>query len=280
MIFFPCNFNKIEIVERVIEGQTVSIKYESKKSADVNKLVTKISYVQSTAAKYYVKAKALFLQEMYREAIPHFLSCIMIERQNIKAYLELAEAYRCLDEFEKSVDVLERAKAIAPENPQVYLYLGISYNLAQVHSLAIENLQKSINLDSNNPNAKLQLAIAHELCEEYEMALKIYESIIDVHQDFIPALQNEAALLLELNMFNEAAGCFYRILKINPDFYRAYLGIGICFDNLQMYNKALRYYRKFLQKKPKSKTAPDIMSRIAKIKNAMQSKPTSHIALC
>lgn len=71
---------------------------------------------------------------------------------------------------------------------------------------------------------------------------------------------------MKLNDYKEASLLYNKILKLNPEFYRAYLGIGTCFDKLGKRIEAQRYYRKFLLKKPNSHKAPVVKARIEKLK--------------
>ena len=68
--------------------------------------------------------------------------------------------------------------------------------------------------------------------EEYELALMIYQRIIEKHPSFLKAYQHQAALLVELKQYQDAASVFVQLIKINPQYYKAVLGIGICFDKM------------------------------------------------
>ena len=63
-------------------------------------------------------------------------------------------------------------------------------------------------------------------------------------------------------MYEDACKVFKTILKINPDYYRSYLGIGICFDKLGESAKAKRYYRKYLNLKPEAYNFISVKNRL------------------
>ena len=71
---------------------------------------------------------------------------------------------------------------------------------------------------------------------------------------------------MSLGNYYEASKLFNKILKLNPDYFRAYLGIAICFDKMNKPKDAQRYYMKFLKCKPNSHHAPFVKARIKKIK--------------
>ena len=71
---------------------------------------------------------------------------------------------------------------------------------------------------------------------------------------------------MKLDKYKEASNLLSQILKLNPDYYKAYAGIGLCFDKLGKKMDAIRYYRKFLSLKPFCEQATTIRNRLDKLK--------------
>ena len=117
----------------------------------------------------------------------------------------------------------------------------------------------------------MQLGIAHELCEETDLALMIYQKLIENSPKFIKAYEHKSTLLMKLDNYKEASLLLNQVIKLNPDYYRAYLGIATCFDKLGRRVDAQRYYRKFLSLKPFSHQAQFVKARLEKIKNTQKS---------
>lgn len=234
----------------------------------LEEVVVKQSLPPDTKAFYklLVKADALRINKMFQESVKHYLQALMIERKNIKIYIGLAESYMHLNYIEKAIATLEKARAIEPNNPDITFEIGKCFMKMGLPCVAAVSLKETILLDKNNIEAQLQLGVAHELEGESDMALMVYQRIIENHPSFLKAYQHKAALLVDLHDYQEAAVVFCELLKINPRYYKALLGIGICFDKLGKTSSALRYYKKFLQLKPNSKNAPDVRSRIEQIK--------------
>ncbi len=216
--------------------------------------------------KMLVKADALRINSLFQESIKHYLSALMIERENIQTYIGLAQSYIHLNDIDKALETLEKARAIEPNNPKVPFEIGCCFMRMGLPCMALVSLKEAILLDKDNIEAQLQLGMAHELMEEFEMALMVYQRIIDMHPSFLKAYQHKSALLVEMGEYQEAASIFAELIKINPEYYKAYLGIGICFDKMDKTVSAVRYYKKFLSLKPHSKNAPDVIARLAKIK--------------
>ena len=127
------------------------------------------------------------------------------------------------------------------------------------------NFIRTIKLSPDNKNAQLKLALTHELSGENEMAEVIYKAIVEKYPYYIPALSNLASLYLDTNKYIDAIKLFKQMIKINPDFYRAYLGMGLCFDKLEKYTFAIRYYKKYISYKPNSPTSKSLIGRICEI---------------
>ena len=54
-------------------------------------------------------------------------------------------------------------------------------------------------------------------------------------------------------------------IKINENYHRAYLGLGLCFDKIKKYTLAVRYYKKYITLKPHSDTTKSLVGRIYEI---------------
>ena len=46
--------------------------------------------------------------------------------------------------------------------------------------------------------------------------------------------------------YEDASKTFFQIIKRNPNYYKAYLGLAMSLDKLEHYSEAIRYYKKFL----------------------------------
>ena len=68
-------------------------------------------------------------------------------------------------------------------------------------------------------------------------------------------------------MADEASKTFFQLIKRNPDYYKAYLGIAMSFDKLAKYKDAIRYYKKFLELKQFSEDAVFARERVEELRN-------------
>ncbi len=213
-------------------------------------------------------AEKFMKQKKYKNAVVAYLNSILLNKANTPSYVGLSKAYKCLGNYEKAIKYLNLAKKNNSKtryNFVINYELGINYLLNAAPYLAVSCFQEAIKLRPQNLSAQIQLAIAHELLDEPDFALMIYDKIIEEKPDFILCHNHKAGLFMQMGEFEEAAKVFKQILKINPEYFRANLGLGICLDKMERRHFAVRYYKKYIEKRPYSDTAKALAGRIIEI---------------
>ena len=231
----------------------------------------------SEAYQLCVKADALRFANMYKESISKYLRAIMLDRKNADCFYGIGISYKFLNNYEKALEYLEKAKELAPDRFEISFETGVVYMLMGVPCQAIKHFIDAIMLDKENTDAQLHLAMAHELADEEDLALLIYNRVIECFPFCLNAYNHKAALLMSLGQFKEAASTFKQVIKLNKDYYKAYYGLGICFDRLNNSRSAQIYYRKFINMKPHSKDAEIARHRICMMKNQANSKQRANL---
>lgn len=213
-----------------------------------------------------VKADALRFSKQYKESVKFYLDSLIIDRNQREAYWGLAESYKYLTQYDKSIKTLEKLVELDDKNDKYFFELGVC-QLSDGHpEKAIPHLIKAICINRENLEAQIQLAIAHELVDEADLSLMIYDKLLETNPEFLKAYYNKAAMLMGLGKYHEASHTFSQLVKRNPDYYKAYLGIAMCFDKLSKFNDAIRYYKKFLELKQFSEDALFAKRRIVELK--------------
>ena len=155
-----------------------------------------------------------------------------------------------------------------PFDAEIYSELGICYLGLGNCCKSAKHFIKAIKLDPNNTDTQIQLAVAHEIMCEEDMAIMIYQKIMETNPDCEKAYIQKASLLMQVERYNEAIDVFSDILTLNPDYYRSYLGIGICLDKLGETVKAKRYYKRYLRLMPDAPNAKNVIKRLEDILKA------------
>ena len=213
---------------------------------------------------------SFMLKNEYRKAVKEYLVSLMIDKNNLMACKGASKAYKNLKEYDKAIKHLKNARNIYGFDSEIYYELGLNYLLSADNANAQKNFIRTIKLQPDNKNAQIKLALTHELSGEEDMAILVYNRIIENYPYFIPALSSLAGLYIEKCKFIHAIKLYRKILSINKEYYRAYLGLGLCFDKMGKYTNAIRFYKKYIAYKPKSQTAKSLVGRIYEIGNIKQ----------
>lgn len=228
--------------------------------------------VDNKECEHFKLARKFMNQRNYRQAIKEYLMSMIFSKPDITLYKEISKAYKKIKCYDKAINHLVKAKTMSRFDSEIYYELGLNHLLNANSQEARKNFIRTIKLNPTNINAQIQLAISHELLGEEDMALSIYQKIIEENPSYIPAYNHKAGLCITLEMYIEASHLFYQILNINPAYYRANLGLGICFDKMNKFSRAIRYYKKYIARKPHSDTTKSLVGRICEIYNTKHSK--------
>lgn len=231
---------------------------------ELDKFSNKVPHpkMSSKAYELCIKADALRIRNYFGESIKKYLGSIMLLRKNPQAYKGLAMSYKETGRYDKAIECFEKAKDIMPFDKTIYFELGECYLRIAKPNQAVKAFKRAITIDKQHLESQLNLGLAHELLSEEFMAIQIYDKVIEQRPSFIAAYNYKGSLLMRMERFEEAARVFKQLSLINPDFYRAYLGIAIAFDKLGLGSDALRYYKKYLKLKPNTANKEHIKSRI------------------
>ena len=225
-----------------------------------------VDMTKKYSSKYVTRADSFKKSGEYNKAVSCYLQSIMLERNNPTSYIGLGQSYKFLNNYDKAIQTFEKSLELKSNNYEAYYEMGICYILKQQPEKAIECFKQSVLIDKNQLDVQLQLALAHELVDEQYMAMMIYDKLIEEHPTYLKAHSHKAALLICQGRYKDACKIFFDILKVDEKFYRAYFGIGVCFDNLKKNADARRYYKKFLSVRPDSSHANYVKERLKALK--------------
>ena len=247
----------------------ISTSTEKNLAKAVNKVTVPL---KSRSYELCVKADAMRFSKLYKESVKCYLDSIMMDRNHQEAYWGLASSYKYLNEYKKAISMLEKLTQIDDKNDKYFFELGVCHLCDGHPEEAIPQLIKAILLNRENLEAQIQLAIAHELVEETDLSLMIYNKLIETNPGFLKAYYNKGAMLMGMGMFEEASKTFFQLIKRNPDYYKAYLGIAMSFDKLGKSTDAIRYYKKFLGLKEFSEDSLFAKRRIVELREMKPEK--------
>jgi tetratricopeptide (TPR) repeat protein len=143
---------------------------------------------------------------------------------------QLGRLYFTLNAFDKSVEAMQHALAIAPEYPEVYDSLGLTYEARQNEKQAAECYRKAIELDRKHgikdawplvDYAKLLFYL-----ESPRESLPLLQQALEIDPHLPEANYQMGRVMRALNRNAEAETYFQNTVDADPSFQYAYYQLG------------------------------------------------------
>ena len=145
---------------------------ETEKHEEARKLLTELhSEFPEDAQVNYQCAWIHDLLGLEREAIPFYEKAIQtgLSGDDLKsALLGMGSTYRCVGEYQKSIDTFQHALTLFPNSQEFKVFLAMAYHNVSEHSTAMELLLKSL-VDTPNDEGILR----------YQRAIRFYSDKLD-----------------------------------------------------------------------------------------------------
>ncbi len=165
-------------------------------------------------------------------------------------YMYLAKAFRRLNEFEKSIESLDKSLAyeadpllVNMEKASVYLETG-NYDMAR------EVLESCTNFENVSAEYHFHVGRLEELCGNYNTAKQNYKKAIELSPNHQQALFH-LAYRCDMEGDEESAIQYYKqAVTINPILVSALINLAVLYEDMGEYEKASRCIEKVLEHHP------------------------------
>ncbi len=258
LVFISCKNSKTEEIKSTLTGDPI-----------LDQMTTDMMRNPDDPNTYYTRAKYLYDQEFYDEAIRdmaqamkrdsttieyyHLLSDIymdyyqsdkalnvmykasLLEPERIPTLLKLSETQFILKRYEPSVKTLNNILKYDPQNAEAYFMLGLNFKEGGDIPRAINSFQTAIDFDPELIDGWLELGNILESQKDLR-AIDYYNGAVNVAPQNISALHSKAYFLQNHQKETEAIEIYNQINKIDREYKDAYLNKGILFleaENLE-----------------------------------------------
>lgn len=190
--------------------------------------------------------------------------------------------------YKEATDPLEKFVAVRKDAPMAnadtaleaaYYFLGESYLELERPMDAIPNLEGALGITPTDADALYQLGQAYQSTGEPEKALEQYHKAVRLVPDFVDAYTGMIESYSSLNQpeyvafargmqafsmkdFNTAQIHLERVAETLPDFAPAFLGLGLTYEKLGMYDQALTALGKSIELNPNDFAAQQSYARV------------------
>jgi TolB-like protein/Tfp pilus assembly protein PilF len=214
---------------------------------------------------------------------------ISLEPNLADGYWIRGRYFRNTGQFQNAIDDLTNAIKINPNNALAFRYLGTTYFFNRDYYNAIKNLKKAEKLVRGNELTQLYSDIGqlYISISEHQTAERYFKASIRLQPNFIEGYRNLFWAKLRQGKFEEAHNYAKQLLSLYPDHIDSYSIMAESLANLERYNEAEMYYRKWeVKSKELGEEASFVRHRFGQIlwKNGKQDEAKAlfakHIDVC
>lgn len=151
--------------------------------------------------------------------------------------------------FEKAIQMFDKAIELNPNNPNAYKYRGDVYMITNAEK-AIQDYVKAVELKPNYISAYYSRAIISScpFCDvPLSKAIEDYLTIINYNKNFFEAYQSLGELLSANKYYEWADLMFTKSIELKPKDFMYYMKRGENYIELQKYEKAIKDFNTALE---------------------------------
>lgn len=160
----------------------------------------------------------------------------------------LGNIYSDEGNIEKSKDMYEKAYKIN-KNPNILYNLSNQNFKLGFYEDAINGFEEVLKLEEDNYSSTdclYNLAFSYMKAEKYDEAIQRFYGVTYLDDVNMDAWFNIAVCQYSMGNKKDSIQTFLHILKLVPDNYHVYYNLALIYMELEMYSKAVTYFKKYL----------------------------------
>lgn len=164
----------------------------------------------------------------YEESIPFFEKAIAVKPDYVMAYINLANSYIALKNYDKAYKVAEVALTHAPQD--FHLLNTKAYVLFMQHKYAesISTYNSAISIEKKNDKAYIYLLQVYYEMKDLDNAMKTADAGLKYFPDDYILLNSKGYLLFLKGNYTDAMHYYNASLKMKPDYGVAQANLAAC----------------------------------------------------
>lgn len=167
-----------------------------------------------------------------------------IEEVNVEELKSLGGKYYDDEEYDKAIEVYEKAKELDEKESNIYIYLGNCYFMNEKYDKAIEYYKKAKELDEKNIAAYINLGLCYIRKEAYGKAREYYKKAKDLDGKNINVYIGLGNCYANKGEYNKAIEYYKKAKDLDEKDIIVYINLGVCYFNKTEYDEAIKYYKK------------------------------------
>ncbi|RMG62503.1 MAG: tetratricopeptide repeat protein [Bacteroidetes bacterium] len=196
------------------------------------------------------RSEVLARLDRYEEACELLEGLIPLTEHPEEVFLQLGNVAQVCNEFEDSARYYRQALQLAPDYEEALMELGFLLESEDRGGEALSLYERY--LDDNPYSASIwyQLGLWYHKAGNYERALEALEYALVIQDDFAAAYLYKGQVQMDLERYHDALRTFLEAGTIAPRDPNTLYQIAECYEHLDLFPEAIRYYSKVTELDP------------------------------
>ena len=246
--------NNIKGVILLNLGDLNNAEFFLKKSINLNK-----NFIEA----YSNLGTVFFLKKNFLESIKNFEHCVNAGKKLDYYYLNIANCFRELNNFDDSLKFYSLALQKNDSNFEIYFNLGILYlSIPQDFDKAINFFKKTIDLKKNYYLSYFFLGRCYNLKKNFDYAILFLKKSIEINPNSYKSYEEISYSYLAQNIFHLCIDFARKAIKLNKKSLKSYLREAVALVHLKELETAYSVLLKALELNRKN---PEVWNNLAVI---------------
>lgn len=200
----------------------------------------------------FQKARVLYNEARFDEAISVYQKIINGNPKDINAYLNLAYLYKDLAEHKQGIEVIRKALKFF-KDMRLKMLLGRLYYLDGKPSQAISELRHLLPLYPEDALVLFYLGLSYEDIDKFTEADKLYSDVVRLKPDNVLAYLKLGNIYYQKQKLEAAVQSYQKTISLDPSIPEVRSRLAECFARLGEFPEAYKQYAKCLAIHPEDK---------------------------
>lgn len=194
----------------------------------------------------------LYQEKAYNNVIKESKKLIKNGNNNWKLFNILGSALLSNGDNEEAIKIFAETIKKYPEVPDLHNNLGICYKVNNSHNQAVLEFNEALKYKKDYVDAKINLADTYFLLKKFKNSIEIYNELLTTEKNNLPIYFNLSKCFEEIGEINQAINTLKLSLKIKKT-SEAFYNIGVLLERSNIeeailyYNNSIKINKNFFQ---------------------------------
>lgn len=200
----------------------------------------------------------------YDKTIEYLKKALDLNPDNDLAMYEAAYCFDLLSLSQESIDFFTKLIDKHPYSSEAWFNLGISYINAELYEKALEAFEYTLAIEPEHGAAIFHTAYTQSLMGNHDEAITVYHSLLDKEDDDSDAMVHYyiGECYEKKEDYQNARLYYHKATNLNPDITDAWIGLGVCENELGRPKIAIKRISKGLESEPDNAAYLSILADI------------------